>query len=148
MLSVNNDLIPLTPQQVAHSFTVYSITCDEPCLIFRSLFRLRSCQFVVIDDQDYQAHFTDPDTLVSWDCVQQVVSDPIRKDADAQRVCLLLLLDLFYCSCSSLFFPRGYSASTATRCRPAPSACTLRWQLASLAVATSTAGPACCTTCP
>lgn len=36
---------------------------------------------MVIDDQDYQAHFTDPDTLVSWDCVQQVVSDPVRKDA-------------------------------------------------------------------
>lgn len=34
---------------------------------------------MVIDDQDYQAHFTDPDTLVSWDCVQQVVSDLIRK---------------------------------------------------------------------
>lgn len=33
-----------------------------------------SCQFVVADDQDYKAHFTDPDTLVNWDCVQQVVS--------------------------------------------------------------------------
>lgn len=33
-----------------------------------------SCQFVVSDDQDYKAHFTDPDTLVNWDCVQQVVS--------------------------------------------------------------------------
>lgn len=33
-----------------------------------------SCQFVVTDEQDYQAHFTDPDTLVNWDCVQQVVS--------------------------------------------------------------------------
>lgn len=33
-----------------------------------------SCQFVVTDDQDYKAHFTDPDTLVNWDCVQQVVS--------------------------------------------------------------------------
>ncbi|XP_056319361.1 RING finger protein 10 isoform X2 [Danio aesculapii] len=31
-----------------------------------------NCQFVVSDDQDYQAHFTDPDTLVDWDCVQQV----------------------------------------------------------------------------
>lgn len=33
-----------------------------------------SCQFVVNDEQDYKAHFTDPDTLVNWDCVQQVVS--------------------------------------------------------------------------
>lgn len=33
-----------------------------------------SCQFVVTDEQDYKAHFTDPDTLVNWDCVQQVVS--------------------------------------------------------------------------
>lgn len=33
-----------------------------------------SCQFVVTDDQDYKDHFTDPDTLVNWDYVQQVVS--------------------------------------------------------------------------
>ncbi|MCJ8735426.1 hypothetical protein PDJAM_G00246750 [Pangasius djambal] len=38
----------------------------------KELFLQANCQFVVIDDQDYQAHFTDPDTLVSWDCVQQV----------------------------------------------------------------------------
>lgn len=29
---------------------------------------------MVNDEQDYKAHFTDPDTLVNWDCVQQVVS--------------------------------------------------------------------------
>lgn len=28
---------------------------------------------MVTDEQDYKAHFTDPDTLVNWDCVQQVV---------------------------------------------------------------------------
>lgn len=33
-----------------------------------------SCQFVVCDDQDYTVHFTDPDTLVNWDFVEQVVS--------------------------------------------------------------------------
>ncbi|GAA6082003.1 RING finger protein 10 [Tachysurus ichikawai] len=38
----------------------------------KELFLQANCQFVVNDDQDYQAHFTDPDTLVSWDCVQQV----------------------------------------------------------------------------
>uniref|UniRef100_A0A8B9KM78 E3 ubiquitin-protein ligase RNF10 n=1 Tax=Astyanax mexicanus TaxID=7994 RepID=A0A8B9KM78_ASTMX len=38
----------------------------------KELFLQANCQFVVIDDQDYQAHFTDPDTLVSWDSVQQV----------------------------------------------------------------------------
>ncbi len=38
-----------------------------------------SCQFVVTDDQDYKAHFTDPDTLVNWDCVQQVVSVHVYK---------------------------------------------------------------------
>ncbi|KAL7884041.1 hypothetical protein AOLI_G00068110 [Acnodon oligacanthus] len=38
----------------------------------KELFLQANCQFVVIDDQDYQAHFADPDTLVSWDCVQQV----------------------------------------------------------------------------
>ncbi|XP_070760023.1 E3 ubiquitin-protein ligase RNF10 isoform X3 [Enoplosus armatus] len=38
----------------------------------KELFLQANCQFVVIDDQDYKAHFTDPDTLVNWDCVQQV----------------------------------------------------------------------------
>uniref|UniRef100_A0A673HJK3 E3 ubiquitin-protein ligase RNF10 n=1 Tax=Sinocyclocheilus rhinocerous TaxID=307959 RepID=A0A673HJK3_9TELE len=38
----------------------------------KELFLQANCQFVVIDDQDYQAHFADPDTLVDWDCVQQV----------------------------------------------------------------------------
>lgn len=38
----------------------------------KELFLQANCQFVVTDDQDYKAHFTDPDTLVSWDCVQQV----------------------------------------------------------------------------
>lgn len=33
-----------------------------------------SCQFVVSEDQDYAAHFADPDTLVNWDFVEQVVS--------------------------------------------------------------------------
>ncbi|KAM3610366.1 uncharacterized protein V6R79_002986 [Siganus canaliculatus] len=38
----------------------------------KELFLQANCQFVVTDDQDYQAHFTDPDTLVNWDRVQQV----------------------------------------------------------------------------
>ncbi|XP_068616757.1 E3 ubiquitin-protein ligase RNF10 isoform X2 [Brachionichthys hirsutus] len=38
----------------------------------KELFLQANCQFVVSDDQNYEAHFTDPDTLVSWDCVQQV----------------------------------------------------------------------------
>ncbi|XP_035514355.1 RING finger protein 10 [Morone saxatilis] len=38
----------------------------------KELFLQANCQFVVTDDQDYKAHFTDPDTLVNWDCVQQV----------------------------------------------------------------------------
>lgn len=38
----------------------------------KELFLQANCQFVVIDDQDYKAHFTDPDSLVNWDCVQQV----------------------------------------------------------------------------
>ncbi|XP_061529014.1 RING finger protein 10 isoform X2 [Phycodurus eques] len=38
----------------------------------KELFLQANCQFVVTDDQDYEAHFTDPDTLVNWDCVQQV----------------------------------------------------------------------------
>ncbi|XP_062398671.1 RING finger protein 10 [Sardina pilchardus] len=38
----------------------------------KELFLQANCQFVVMDDQDYTAHFTDPDSLVNWDCVQQV----------------------------------------------------------------------------
>ncbi|TRY55480.1 hypothetical protein DNTS_027870 [Danionella cerebrum] len=38
----------------------------------KELFLQANCQFVVSDDQDYRAHFTDPDTLVDWECVQQV----------------------------------------------------------------------------
>ncbi|XP_037633482.1 RING finger protein 10 [Sebastes umbrosus] len=38
----------------------------------KELYLQANCQFVVTDDQDYKAHFTDPDTLVNWDCVQQV----------------------------------------------------------------------------
>uniref|UniRef100_A0A3Q3K8E3 E3 ubiquitin-protein ligase RNF10 n=1 Tax=Monopterus albus TaxID=43700 RepID=A0A3Q3K8E3_MONAL len=38
----------------------------------KELFLQANCQFVVTDDQDYKAHFSDPDTLVNWDCVQQV----------------------------------------------------------------------------
>ncbi|KAK9522395.1 hypothetical protein VZT92_018863 [Zoarces viviparus] len=38
----------------------------------KELFLQANCQFVVTDDQDYKAHFTDPDTLVNWDCVEQV----------------------------------------------------------------------------
>ncbi|XP_035234561.1 RING finger protein 10 [Anguilla anguilla] len=38
----------------------------------KELFLQANCQFVVTEDQDYTVHFTDPDTLVNWDCVQQV----------------------------------------------------------------------------
>lgn len=33
-----------------------------------------SCQFLVRDDEDYSKHATDPDLLVDWDCIEQVVS--------------------------------------------------------------------------
>ncbi|XP_040272434.1 RING finger protein 10 [Bufo bufo] len=38
----------------------------------KELFLQANCQFVVLEDQDYSVHFTDPDTLVSWDLVEQV----------------------------------------------------------------------------
>lgn len=38
----------------------------------KELFLQANCQFVVSDDHDYSVHFTDPDTLVSWDLVEQV----------------------------------------------------------------------------
>ncbi|XP_061458884.1 E3 ubiquitin-protein ligase RNF10 isoform X2 [Rhineura floridana] len=38
----------------------------------KELFLQANCQFVVCDDQDYTVHFTDPDTLVNWDFVEQV----------------------------------------------------------------------------
>jgi len=33
-----------------------------------------SCQFVVRDGYDYAVHAVDPDTLVEWDRIEQVVS--------------------------------------------------------------------------
>lgn len=38
----------------------------------KELFLQANCQFVVSEDQDYTVHFTDPDTLVNWDFVEQV----------------------------------------------------------------------------
>ncbi|XP_018412907.1 PREDICTED: RING finger protein 10 [Nanorana parkeri] len=38
----------------------------------KELFLQANCQFVVSDEHDYSVHFTDPDTLVSWDLVEQV----------------------------------------------------------------------------
>uniref|UniRef100_A0A8C5M4X2 E3 ubiquitin-protein ligase RNF10 n=1 Tax=Leptobrachium leishanense TaxID=445787 RepID=A0A8C5M4X2_9ANUR len=38
----------------------------------KELFLQANCQFVVTEDNDYSVHFSDPDTLVSWDLVEQV----------------------------------------------------------------------------
>ncbi|XP_072271601.1 E3 ubiquitin-protein ligase RNF10 [Pyxicephalus adspersus] len=38
----------------------------------KELFLQANCQFVVSDEHDYSVHFTDPDTLVGWDLVEQV----------------------------------------------------------------------------
>ncbi|XP_072002237.1 E3 ubiquitin-protein ligase RNF10 isoform X2 [Engystomops pustulosus] len=38
----------------------------------KELFLQANCQFVVSEDHDYSVHFSDPDTLVSWDLVEQV----------------------------------------------------------------------------
>uniref|UniRef100_A0A8C4TBR6 E3 ubiquitin-protein ligase RNF10 n=1 Tax=Erpetoichthys calabaricus TaxID=27687 RepID=A0A8C4TBR6_ERPCA len=38
----------------------------------KELFLQANCQFVVSEDQDYTAHFADPDTLVNWSFIQQV----------------------------------------------------------------------------
>lgn len=40
----------------------------------RSLFETNSCQFVVLDSADYGAHVRDPDLLVDWDNIQELVS--------------------------------------------------------------------------
>ena len=45
-----------------------------------------SCQFVVSEDQDYTVHFADPDTLVNWDFVEQVVSSSAQLWAERGRV--------------------------------------------------------------
>lgn len=47
-------------------------------LPFPSLFPVSSCQFVVSEDQDYTVHFADPDILVNWDFVEQVVSSSAK----------------------------------------------------------------------
>ena len=39
-----------------------------------------SCQFVVKDGQDYSVHLMDPDVLVKWESVEQVVSPFLQMD--------------------------------------------------------------------
>lgn len=46
--------------------------------LFPVFLPISSCQFVVSEDQDYTAHFADPDTLVNWDFVEQVVSSLVK----------------------------------------------------------------------
>ena len=57
--------------QVGNSCEVLVILTDCFLAVFPAAC---SCQFVVSEDQDYAAHFADPDTLVNWDFVEQVVS--------------------------------------------------------------------------
>lgn len=120
------------------------------------IFLCFSCQFVVSDDQDYKAHFTDPDTLVNWDCVQQVVSICSAQRENSlffSTKCLINLsqaVNIKLCAMKVHVdkpFLSVNSVSIAMRCHLAPSASTLPWLPASPGVDTSFAGHACCTTC-
>ena len=42
-------------------------------IVFVHLFYLGSFQFVVCDSGDYTVHAMDPDVLVEWDLIEQVV---------------------------------------------------------------------------
>ena len=44
-----------------------------------------SCQFIVRDGADYTLHTADPDTLVSWDLIEQVVGFPCLISSHASR---------------------------------------------------------------
>ena len=61
-----------------------------------------SCQFIVRAGEDYSAHATDPDTLVDWDCVEQVncVLDGILLDTTGQNTighnCTVYYCILYY----------------------------------------------------
>jgi len=45
------------------------------CVDFKgcNCFAFQSCQFVVRAGKDYTVHAIDPDTLVDWDLIEQVV---------------------------------------------------------------------------
>ena len=46
-----------------------------------------SCQFVVKDGQDYSVHLMDPDVLVKWESVEQVVSPFLQKGYSFRSRC-------------------------------------------------------------
>lgn len=46
------------------------IPCHAYCMVFCFVF---SCQFVVSGSGDYDVHLQDPDKLVEWECIEQVV---------------------------------------------------------------------------
>lgn len=92
---------------------------------------------MVADDQDYKGHFTDPDTLVNWDCVQQVVNSTYSSLFQSREP----LSHLTY------KFLVLFSVFTVMRCHLARSASILLWRHTSLGVDIFSAGHACCTTC-
>lgn len=49
-----------------------------------------SCQFIVREGEDYSVHSADPDRLVDWDLVEQVVSIglSIRFIINSHNICL------------------------------------------------------------
>ena len=50
---------------------VFTLVCLSVCVC---VCVCASCQFVVNDSYDYTVHAVDPDTLVEWDYIEQVVS--------------------------------------------------------------------------
>lgn len=57
-------------------------------IFFTICFWCFSCQFVVKDSGDYTVQMMDPDVLVNWDSVEQVVSTDITKFCDKFVFCL------------------------------------------------------------
>ena len=54
----------------------------NPCILHSGHFPMLvhvhfSCQFVVSTSGDYTIHSGDPDRLVEWDCIEQVVSQDV-----------------------------------------------------------------------
>ena len=45
--------------------------CEIPSIVVSFV---SSCQFIVSDSGDYAVHAADPDKLVDWDLIEQVVS--------------------------------------------------------------------------
>ena len=79
-----------------------------------------SCQFVVNDGFDYTVHAVDPDTLVDWDRIEQVVSEFTQSSICVTNSLYIGFIGLLCChslSTADLFCCFGWLTELHSSCR-------------------------------